>query len=88
MSDPAPLDPERELRWLKRMRELSLRIAEEQDQAALMPAILDAAVELTEAERGYLVHVVGERPDGGVRIKVCAARGFDKSALRGSEGDL
>ena len=30
--------------------------------------ILDSAIELTAAERGYLVRVLGEKPSGGYRL--------------------
>jgi transcriptional regulator with GAF, ATPase, and Fis domain len=68
---------ERELLWLRRVRDVSQRLAAERDLEALLPKILDAAIEITEAERGYLVLVRGKRPDGAWDLKIAQARGFD-----------
>ncbi len=40
----------------------------EADTAKLLPMILDAAIELTEAERGFLVKVQGRKPDRVLKI--------------------
>lgn len=89
MTEPAPgAQHGREVAWLERLRDLSHRLAEEWDVARLLPAILDAAIELTGAERGYLVLVEGRTERGGWRFQVSEARGFDKAALRGAEGKV
>ncbi|MGE0713301.1 MAG: sigma-54-dependent Fis family transcriptional regulator [Planctomycetota bacterium] len=82
------LDPESEILWLRRVRDLSHLLAAERDVRKLLPMILDAAIELTEAERGFLVLVQGRKPDGGYRFKVEVARGFDKATLTGSSGQV
>jgi len=79
---------DRELVWLRRVGELSRRLAGEEELTRLLPLVLEAALELTEAERGYLVRVDGEKPDGGLRCRVEAALGFNKTALRGRAGDV
>ena len=58
-------EPDRELRWLRRLRELSHGLAAEEDMERLFPRILQAAVELAGAERGFLVRLQ-PRPGGGV----------------------
>ena len=71
----------RELEWLRRLHEISRRLATEREVRALLPAIVDGAIELTEAERGFLVLV----EDGGGkrrRIRVEAARGFARETLQ------
>lgn len=78
----------RELDWLRKVRDLSHDLTRQRDLRALFPRILDAAVEITEAERGYLVVVEGRKPDGGRKVKVVAARGFGRSAFQGSEKDV
>ncbi len=78
-------DPARELAWLRRLRDLSHLLATERDVRALLPRILDAAIELTQAERGFLVRVgEGER----LKIRVEAARGFAREALAGAQGKV
>jgi len=81
-------DWERELVWLERARDLSRQLATETDLKRLLPLILDAAIELTEAERGFLVIVQGRKPSGGLKIKVEAARGFDRSSIMGTSGHV
>ena len=78
MSDPSA----RELLWLRRVRDLSRALAEKHDPHKLFSEILDAAIEITEAERGYVVQVI---PEGDAhKVKIKAARGFDRSALQGA----
>ena len=72
-------DSSRELVWLRRLRDLAHRLAAERDRRRLPPLILDAAVELTGAERGFLVLV--EPGPRGPRLKVETARGFDKARI-------
>lgn len=78
----------RELAWLERLRDLSHRLAEEWELERLLPLVLDAAIELTRAERGYLVLVTGRTERGAWRFRVVQARGFDQAALRGAEGEF
>jgi transcriptional regulator with GAF, ATPase, and Fis domain len=49
--------------------------------------ILDAAIELAEAERGFLVRV-RQGPKGKMKIKVEVARGFAKESLAGAQGKV
>ncbi|MGE0711980.1 MAG: sigma 54-interacting transcriptional regulator [Planctomycetota bacterium] len=80
------MDEARELSWLRRVRELAQRVGEEPALDRLLPAILDAAIELTRAERGYLVRVeVGAER---TTVRVVAARGFDGETMRGSRRDV
>ncbi|MEZ6185521.1 MAG: sigma 54-interacting transcriptional regulator [Planctomycetota bacterium] len=51
----------------------------ETDPGQVLPRILDAAIELTDAERGFLV-VVGPAA-GAEGMRVAEARGFDAAAL-------
>jgi len=74
---------ERELLWLRRVRDVSQRLASERDLKTLLPKILDAAIEITEAERGYLVRVKQEGA-GKPTLKVAQARGFDGTGLDAS----
>jgi transcriptional regulator with GAF, ATPase, and Fis domain len=79
-------DPQRELLWLARLRDLSHRLAHEHDVRQLLPRILDAAIELSQAERGFLVLV--QDGSGRVKIKVEVARGFDKETLQGGQSKV
>ncbi len=76
---------DREQRFLRTLRDLCHLFASERDATRLPPLVLDAAIELTEAERGFLVKVEGKKPDGGWRFKVEVARGFDKVALKAAQ---
>ncbi|MGE0711122.1 MAG: sigma 54-interacting transcriptional regulator [Planctomycetota bacterium] len=77
---------EREVTWLRRLRDLSHLLATERDATKLLPLILDAAIELTDAERGFLVRVGGS--GGKTKIKVEVARGFAKETLAGAQGKV
>lgn len=79
---------ERELRWLRKVRDLCQRLASERRPEELLTLILDAAIELAEAERGYLVEVQPREGEEGFRVKIRCARGFDQRAMRGAAGDL
>jgi len=78
----------REKLWLRRVSRLCRELAAESEPQRLFLRILDAALELTGAERGFLVIVEGRKPSGGYRFRVREARGFDKRALAGPEGEL
>jgi len=82
------MDTTREMLWLRRVRDLSHLLAREQEVRKLLPLILDAAIELSAAERGFLVRVRGRRPGGGFKFKIEVARGFDRASLSGSTGDV
>ncbi|RMG10765.1 MAG: sigma-54-dependent Fis family transcriptional regulator [Planctomycetota bacterium] len=75
-------DPERELRWLRCVRELCEELASAREPAQLLERILDAALRLTGAERAFLVRVA----DGGRRVRVEAARGFCGAELASEAG--
>jgi len=77
---------DRALLWTRRVRDLAHALASERDPERLLPAILDAAIEITGAERGFLVRVEGRKASGGYRFRVEVARGFDREALAGAAG--
>jgi len=79
---------ERERRWLERVRDLCHELASESDALRLFPRILDAAVEIAEAERGFLVLVADGSPGEAPNFHVRAARGFDQSELAGADGEV
>jgi DNA-binding NtrC family response regulator len=78
----------RELLWLQRVRDVAQDLAEETELAALLPRIVSAAMEITEAERGYLVRVTGRKPDGSARCRVEAAEGFHRAGLESLAGEV
>ncbi|MEZ6185901.1 MAG: sigma 54-interacting transcriptional regulator [Planctomycetota bacterium] len=83
-------EPSRELEWLRRVRDLSQALAAEKSPTRLIPRILDAAIELSRAERGFLVLLRGKDSSGRPKVKIEAARGFDqvnfdRSALQVSQ---
>jgi len=78
----------RELQWLRAVRDLSHLLATEHEPKRLLSLILDAAIEITNAERGYLVRVRGRKPDGSYRFRVEVARGFDRLSLASEEGEV
>ncbi len=68
---------EREER-LMRLQHINRALAEERDEKRLLSLILDSAVELTGAERGFLLlNKVGRR---GLRVEV--ARNFDQEEIK------
>ena len=75
----------RELTWLRRVRDLAQRLATHEDASELLPDILAAAVELTEAERGFLVLVEGRDEAGLPRTRVVRAHGFSRADLAGPD---
>lgn len=84
-----PAEP-RSLKWLERIHDVSHRLLALPDLDELLPYILDAAVAVTEAERGFLVKVDERREEDRVRrdIDVVAARGFAREALAGASGNV
>lgn len=85
MGDPSR---DREILFLRRVRDLSHLLAQERDLRKLLSLILDAAIELIGAERGFLIRVEGRKPEGGYKFKVEVARGFDKATLAGSGAEV
>lgn len=73
---------ERELLWLRRVRDVAQGLVNQTDLEALLPQILDGAIEITEGERGFLVRL----KDGKANVET--ARGFNKTQLRGRAGDV
>jgi transcriptional regulator with GAF, ATPase, and Fis domain len=80
------VDP-RELIWLRRTRDLSQMLGSEEDPARLPPLILQAAVELTGAQRAFVVRVTPQE-GGGYDLDVLATLGFEGGALAGPEGEV
>lgn len=72
---------DRELDWLRKHHQLAGELARERNLSELLPRVLDAAIEITEAERGFLVLVGRNEKTGKTRLKVEVARGFDKANL-------
>lgn len=77
----------RELVWLRRSRDLCQMLGSERDPRRLPARILDAALELTGAERAFLVRVQ-PGPAGAPRLRVLAGRGFFADTLSGPEGEV
>jgi transcriptional regulator with GAF, ATPase, and Fis domain len=77
---------ERERLWLSRVCKLCHLLASESQAGSLFPRILDAAVELTGAMRGFLVLIKGRKSNGSFHLHIEEARGFDQVALEGSQG--
>ena len=71
---------QRELIWLRRLHEIARKLATEREVRSILPAILDGAIELTEAERGFLVLVDGQGRKKKIRVE--AARGFARETLQ------
>lgn len=70
------MNPDREILWLRRLRDLTQALGTELERPKLIERILDAALELAEADRGFLVLV---KPGGGLKIR--AARGIGQVEL-------
>jgi transcriptional regulator with GAF, ATPase, and Fis domain len=79
-------DSKRTLLWMRRVRDLSHRLTVDTDLRPLLAQILDAAVEITNAERGFLVRVLGRTSAGKPHLQIEEARGFDQTTLRGAKG--
>lgn len=80
------MSEERELRWLRRVRQFVDRLGGEREQARLFPEVLDAAIELAEAERGFLVLV--NAASSPPELSIVAARGFAQETLSGQRSDI
>jgi DNA-binding NtrC family response regulator len=80
------IDARRELLWLRRVRDLSDRLVVERDLGALLDAIVDAALELSDAERAFLVLVEPAPGRDKPAFRVRSARGFSPADLRGEGG--
>ena len=63
-------------------------MAAETDRRRLLPVIMDAAIELTGAERGFLLVLLEGAAGARPRIRVEVARGFDKETLQGPAGQF
>lgn len=79
------MNEQKELTWLRRLRRLSERLSQTREVERLLPKILETAIELTDAERGFLVRF-GRRGPRDLRVEV--ALGFDGEALRGATGKV
>lgn len=79
-------DSDRELAWMRRARELSHRLVDEPDASRLLPLILDSAIALAGAERGFLVRTQLEAGNERGTLRVEVARGFDGASLQGGSG--
>jgi len=69
-----------ELAALRKLREVSSLLADEPDPAKLVPLVLDQAVALVGAERGFAI-LLG----GGKELEVAAARNIDREEIQGPE---
>jgi transcriptional regulator with GAF, ATPase, and Fis domain/Tfp pilus assembly protein PilF len=70
-------------RWVKRVLAINKRLNSEQRLPHLLELIMDTAIELTEAERGFLLLL---EDDGNLSVKV--ARNIDQQSLEGEELSL
>lgn len=73
------MSEERDLAWLRRLRTVSAALAREADLERLFHLIVESAIELTKAERGFLVRL--EETPRGVKKRVEMALGFDGDTL-------
>lgn len=81
LANDREVSQDRQLEWFRRAQELSRALVEEPDPQRLVPRILDSAIELSEAERGFLVRIRGEGEEVDVSVEV--ARGFGGADLAG-----
>ena len=77
-------DPAREVTWLRRVCELSHELAQSAGTKDLFPRILEAAIELTGAERGLVVRLTSPGPPRP-HVRVESARGFTGEELRAGD---
>ena len=76
----------RERDWLGRLRRLCRLLVSETDLDTLFSCILDAAIEITQALRGFLVLVPKQACGPRLRFMVEEARGFQQVELAGKVG--
>jgi transcriptional regulator with GAF, ATPase, and Fis domain len=79
---------ERERLWLSRTRSLCKLLIEANKRQELLRKVLDYAVEITEAERGFLVLVENRKPGTAYRIHVVESFGFDRELLQSASGEI
>ncbi|MBL4845252.1 MAG: sigma-54-dependent Fis family transcriptional regulator [Planctomycetes bacterium] len=70
------MEQDRRILWFQRAQELSRALVEEPDPKHLLPKILDSAIELSGAERGFLVRIRANEPGAPVDLGIEVARGF------------
>lgn len=73
--------------WLSRLTSLCQMLAQETQRDRLLRRILDYAVELTEAERGFLVLVDIKSPNAH-QLEVVECYGFDKELIASPRGEV
>jgi transcriptional regulator with GAF, ATPase, and Fis domain len=71
----------RSTRQLRRLLALSRRLNSELRLTPLLDQVIDTLIEMTDAERGFLLLF----EDGGSRLEVVVARNFDQSTLAGDD---
>lgn len=86
MANDLRVGQDRQIQWFQRAQELSRALVEEPDPKRLVPLILDSAIELSGAERGFLVRIRAQEPGGPVDVGIEVARGFGGTDL-GAGGD-
>jgi transcriptional regulator with GAF, ATPase, and Fis domain len=79
---------DRERLWLSRVCKLCHLLASETESSTLFSRIIDAAIELTGARRGFLVLIKERKSNGSYHLHIEEARGFDQMALQGAQGSV
>ncbi|MDF1662314.1 MAG: sigma-54-dependent Fis family transcriptional regulator [Planctomycetota bacterium] len=74
--------------WLSRLTMLCQMLAQETRRDRLLRRILDYAVELTEAERGFLVLVHRQPGQSSYHLEVVECFGFDKDLIASPQGEV
>ena len=69
---------------LAALYEVSTRLAETLDLQKLLDSVMDAIIELTNAERGFIMLI--DEPGGN--LEVAAARNFEKSTITGLSSEI
>src|SRR5947209_20272868 len=72
----------RELHMLRRLREVFALLARGDDATVLLPLILDQAIALVGAERGFVIAVGQGTP---LRFEIAAARNLDHEMIQNPE---
>ncbi len=80
---PMPPDPALELTRVRRLLALSRRLNSEHSLERLLDDVIDAAIEMTDAERGFLLL---RQPDG--ELEAVVARNFAAGALDDAAGKV